>query len=412
MNQMWSTMKTALTLVAWIAALSTTCPAQLLVSANDGKVVLNNGVVEYVRDGKDSVTVIDIRDGDPKIVAELEAPSSVLCPPSNVAISPDRNTVLVASARKYEGDPAKAVSDDRLTFIDLQALRSSQASKAGQKAGEAPPQGGAVVTTLRVGAGASGVAINKAGTLALVANRDEGSVSLVSLAQRKVISEVRFDDDKSGPAAIAFTPDGTRALVTLYGPAAVPTGTKVAVLRIKDDQVELAGRMITTGFGPFSLDISRSGDIAVVANLGGGVTGDADVVSVIDLTQEPFKVVNSISVAPSPEGIKFSPDGQLLAVSSVNGTHRPKSSPFYNDAGVLQIYLRKGASLTKVAEAETGHWCQGVAWSKDSRRLYLQCMAEKEIQMFSFEPSEGNNLRPLSSLKINGGPAGLAVAYD
>jgi hypothetical protein len=32
--------------------------------------------------------------------------------------------------------------------------------------------------------------------------------------------------------------------------------------------------------------------------------------------------------------------------------------------------------------------------------------------MFSFEPSEGNNLRPLSSLKINGGPAGLGVAYD
>jgi DNA-binding beta-propeller fold protein YncE len=409
---MWSTKKTALT-VAWFAVLSTTCWAQLLVSANDGKVVLNNGVVEYVRHGKDSVTVIDIRDGAPKIVAELEAPSSVLCPPSNVAISPDRNTVLVASARKYEGDPAKAVSDDRLTFIDLQALRARQAGEAGRHVGDASPHGEPpIVTTLQVGAGASGVAINSAGTLALVANRDEGSVSLVSLAQRKVISKVRFDDDKSGPAAIAFTPDGTRALVTLYGPAAVPTGTKVAVLRIKDDQVELAGRTITTGFGPFSLDISRSGDIAVVANLGGGVTGDTDVVSVIDLTQEPFRVVNSISVAPSPEGIKFSPDGQLLAVSSVNGTHRPKSSPFYNDAGVLQIFLRKGASLIKVAEAETGHWCQGVAWSKDSRRLYLQCMAEKEIQMFSFDPSEGSSLRPLPSLKVNGGPAGLGVAYD
>jgi DNA-binding beta-propeller fold protein YncE len=405
---MWSVMKTALTLAASVAALSTTCPAQLLVSANDGKVVLNNGVVEYVRDGKDSVTVIDIGDGD-KIVAEVETPSSVLCPPSNVAISPDRNTVLVASARKYQGDPAKAVSDDRLTFIDLQALRSSQAAR---NAGEALRHGEPAVTTLQVGGGASGVAINPAGTLALVASRDEGSVSLVSLAQRKVVSKVWLEDNKSGPSAVAFTPDGTRALVTLYGPAAVPTGTKVAVLRIKEDQVDLAGRMITTGFGPFSLDISRSGDIAVVANLGGGVTGDADVVSVIDLTQEPFRVVNSISVAPSPEGIKFSPDGHLLAVSSVNGTHRAKSSPFYKDAGVLQIYVRKGTSLTKVAEAETGHWCQGVAWSKDSRRLYLQCMVEKEIQVFSFDPSKGNSLQPLPSLKVNGGPAGLGVSSD
>src|SRR4051812_11457154 len=133
---MWSMMKTALTLAASIAAFSTTCPAQLLVSANDGKVVLNNGVVEYMRDGKDSVTVIDIANGD-KVVAEVEAPSSVLCPPSNVAISPDRNTVLVASARKYQGDPAKAVSDDRLTFIDVQALRASQAGKAPRENGEA-----------------------------------------------------------------------------------------------------------------------------------------------------------------------------------------------------------------------------------------------------------------------------------
>ena len=41
---MRSTIKTGLT-AAWFAALSTTCSAQLLVSANDGKVVLNNGVV-------------------------------------------------------------------------------------------------------------------------------------------------------------------------------------------------------------------------------------------------------------------------------------------------------------------------------------------------------------------------------
>ena len=51
--QMWSTMKTALTLAVWVAALSTACSAQLLVSANDGKVVLNDGVVEFVRDGKE-----------------------------------------------------------------------------------------------------------------------------------------------------------------------------------------------------------------------------------------------------------------------------------------------------------------------------------------------------------------------
>src|SRR5262249_40100412 len=159
-----------------------------------------------------------------------------------------------------------------------------------------------------------------------------------------------------------------------------------------------------------SLDIAPAGDIAVVANLGGGVTGDADVVSVIDLAHEPIRVVNSVSVAPSPEGIKLSPDGRFLAVSSVNGTHKAKSSPFYHDAGLLQIFAVSGTALHKVAEAEAGHWCQGVAWSEDARRLYLQCMVEREIQVFSFAPS--GSLDRLPALKIDGGPAGLAASYN
>jgi DNA-binding beta-propeller fold protein YncE len=256
------------------------------------------------------------------------------------------------------------------------------------------------------------VAINESGTLALIAHRDEGAVSLVSLAQRQVIFKLSVGDNMSGPSAIAFTPDGTRALVSLYGPRAAPNGTQVAVLRVHDDRLELTGRLITTGFGPFGIDVSRTGDIAVVANLGGGFTGDADVVSVIDLKQEPMRVVSAISVAPSPEGVKLSADGQFLAVSSVNGTHKPRDSAFYNDAGALQVYRRQGTSFHKVAEAQSGHWCQGIAWSKDATRVYLQCMVEKEIQVFSFDPGGPWGLKRLPALKINGGPAGLAVLHN
>jgi DNA-binding beta-propeller fold protein YncE len=369
-----------------------------MVSANDGKVALNDGVIEYVRGGKDSVTVIDLREDHPKIVAELEVPNSVISPPSNVAISPDGSIILVASARKYEGDPPKQISDDRLTVIDLRVHSRDGAP--------------AVSTTLKVGKGPAGVAINRSATLALTANRDEGSISLIRLATQKLISKVSLGDDKAGPSAAAFTPDGTRALVTLYGVGAVPTGTKVAILRIRDEKVELTDRLITTGLGPYGLDISRSGNIAVVANLGGGVTGDADVVSVIDLEQDPVRVVNAVSVAPSPEGIKLSPDARFLAVSSVNGTHKARSSAFYRDAGILQIYAVLGTRLEKIAEADSGHWCQGVAWSEDARRLYLQCMVEKEIQIFSFDPSEPANLQRMPSLKVNGGPAGLDVSYN
>ena len=409
---MWSIVIAGLAALSLFASTAISS-AQLLVSANDGKVVLNDGVIEHVKDGKDTIVIVDIAEGTPRVLADLAVPNSVKSPPSNVAISPDKSSVLIAAVRKYAGDPPRETSDTRVTFVDLRPLRWNAGRQAVASAGAGiEPGQPAVLATLEVGKGPAGIAIDPSGNLALVANRDEGSVALLSVQQRKVLAKLSLGDDASGPSGVAFTPDGSHALVTLYGMGAAPTGTKVAVLRIDGEKVEPTGRMITTGLGPYGLDVSRNGDIAAVANLGGGVTGDADVVSVIDLKQEPFRVVNSVAVAPSPEGIKFSPDGRYLAVSSVNGTHKPRSSPLYHDAGLLQIFAVRGSNLQKIAEGEAGHWCQGVAWSRDVRTLYLQCMKEKEIQVFSFDPSGSDQLGRLPPLKIDNGPAGLDVAYD
>lgn len=410
---MWSMVIAVLAAALSLFASTATSCAQLLVSANDGKVVLHDGVIDQVKDGKDTVLIMDIAERTPRVLAELPVPNSVKSPPSNVAISPDKSSVLIAAVRKYAGDPPRETSDTRVTFVDLRPLRLNAGKQAVASAAAAiEPGQPSVSATLEVGKGPAGVAINRSGDLALVANRDEGSVALLSMQQRKVLAKLSLGDEASGPSGIAFTPDGSHALVTLYGMGAAPTGTKVAVLRIDGEKLALTGQMITTGLGPYGVDVSRNGDIAVVANLGGGATGDADLISVIDLKHEPFHAVNSVSVAPSPEGIKFSPDGRYLAVSSVNGTHKPKSSPLYRDAGVLQVFAVRGTTLQKVAEGEAGHWCQGVAWSKDARTLYLQCMKEKEIEVFSFDPSGSDKLGRLPPFKIDNGPAGLDAAYD
>ena len=44
----------------------------------------------------DMVTAIDLSASPPKIVGELKAPSSVVGPPQNVAITPDESLALVA----------------------------------------------------------------------------------------------------------------------------------------------------------------------------------------------------------------------------------------------------------------------------------------------------------------------------
>ena len=80
-------------------------PAQWAVSSNDGKVVLDNGVVKVVPNpAPDTVTIIDLGVTPPKVVAEIPVPGSVVGPPMSVAITPDQGLALVTSSTKK--DPA------------------------------------------------------------------------------------------------------------------------------------------------------------------------------------------------------------------------------------------------------------------------------------------------------------------
>ena len=57
-----------------------------------------------------------------------------------------------------------------------------------------------VVATLQAGMGASGVSINKAGTLALVANRDEGTVSIFAINGSTVTPAGKVTSAATSPA--------------------------------------------------------------------------------------------------------------------------------------------------------------------------------------------------------------------
>src|SRR5262249_48123179 len=84
---------------------------------------------------------------------------------------------LVTGAFKVDpADPKKAIPDNKLSVIDLKAK---------------PP---AVIATLDAGLGAAGVSINNAGTLALVANRSEGNVSVFTVAGNNQTPAGRIQD--------------------------------------------------------------------------------------------------------------------------------------------------------------------------------------------------------------------------
>ncbi len=370
-----------------LAVAASTVRAEIAVSANDGKQVLVDGVASVPTTVvPDTVSVLDMSTSPPKVIAEIEAPASVAGPPTAVAVAPDESFALVTSAQVVDpADPKKVVPDDRLSVIDLKA---------------SPPK---VVATHRVGKGAAGVSINRTGTLALVANRAEGTVSVFTIKGGVLTAagdKIKLGDEKSGPSGIAFTRDGSAAYVTRDG------DFKISVLTVSGDRVEYGKRDLNAGLRPYGIDITGPGDHAVLANIGVG-QGDQDTISVIDLKATPPRVVNTVTVGQTPEGLKMSPDGRYVAVGVINGSNKPKASPFRSEAGVLQIWRLSGSDLTKVAEAPVGGWCQGIAWAKDGRSLVTQCMVEREIVAFAFD---GTSLKRTGAIAMKNGPSSIRTA--
>src|SRR2546429_5145068 len=137
----------ALSLAAFMS-ITSSASAQLALSANDGKAVLIDGVNSVpTNPSADSVAVIDLNATPPKVVAEIQAPASVVGPPLSVAVARDESFALVTGATKLDpADPKKTAPDDKLSVIDLKA---------------SPPK---VSAQLQAGKGAAGARIKNSGT--------------------------------------------------------------------------------------------------------------------------------------------------------------------------------------------------------------------------------------------------------
>jgi len=356
----------------------------IAVSANDGKSVLDNGVTKVLSPAPpDTIAVIDLRGGTPRVIAEVPVPTIVVGPPFAVAVAPDESYALVTSGKRAVNDAL--VSDNVLSVVDLQA---------------SPPR---VVQTVNVGAGAAGVSINRQATLALVANRDEGTVSVLRLKGKSAehLAKVALGNDKSGPSHVAITPDGASAFVTR------DADNRISILSIKGEDVAYTRRDLYAGFRPYPIDICGAGDIAVVGNVGNG-TGDEDTVSVIDVKADPPRVIDTVTVGQTPEGAVCSPDGRYVAVTAMSGSNKPNTSPFYRGKGRVVVFRVDGKKLVKHGEADVGNWSQGALFSPDNRLLLVQNMVQKDIQVFAIDE---RGVRDTGQrLPMKAGPASIRAA--
>jgi WD40 repeat protein len=334
--------------------------APFMIVGDDEKLSFTDGKAVVSPPGKDSILIVDVANPlDPKIVANLPLKNSVVGPPVNLAIDPTASVAIVADSMNAvaDGDNWKQVADNKIYVIDLKAK---------------PPK---LVATIEGDKQPSGLSINPAGNLALVANRAGKSVSVLSIkgTDVKLVGTVDMGDEVS---AVVFTPDGKHAL------ASKASANKVALLDVDGDKVTYAKRDFPTGIFPYNVVASPNGAIALTADNGnnGSSDGNVDTVSVIDLT-EPVHVIDHITVADSPEGLAFSPKGNLAVAVDATGSNRPKSDWYYHPHGVVVVLKVDGKKVTRLNDVEVGALPEAVAFTPDGKYIFVGNYSDKDFSI-------------------------------
>ena len=224
------------------------------------------------------------------------------------------------------------------------------------------------------------MAINRAGNLALVANRADNSITVLSIHGKEVkaVDTVPMGEQVS---AVAFTPDGRRALVSKN------VNNKVAVLDIDGEKVTYSKYDMLVGLFPYNLGITPDGKLALTANNGasGSADGNVDTVGVIDLEATPPREIDQVVVGDGPEGFAISPTGEIAVAILLQGSNASKSAFFYHRNGAVAVLKIDGKKVAKIGEVEVRGLPEGAVFSPDGKYLYVGNYMDDDISILKVD---------------------------
>ena len=358
--------------------------AQVIIAGNDNKALVVDGQLQIDPQGVQSVSVIDIGPEGPTLRATVEVPNSIFGPPTNLAVSADNRLALVAEAVMIDPDasPPKFMPSDKLHVIDLEAD---------------PPQ---IIDTLTVGSQPSGMSISPDGRLAIIANRAETSVSVLSIDGKQVRFEGKVETGDQ-VTHVAFTPDGKRAMINKA------STDQVSFLAIDGAEVTLTGPDLAVGDYPYNADITPDGRLAIIANTGnnGRSDGNIDSITVIDLQHNPPRVIDHLAAGDAPEGITISPDSRLAVTGNLCGSDAPPDAWFLRSPGCIQVFEISDAGVRHVAELLAGGVPEALAFSPDGRWLLVANLLDADVSVF--EVRDGRIVDTGRRLALPGHPGSM-----
>ena len=340
---------------------STAASAGLMLSANDGKQIVKGDPTPRT---PDSVDVLDMGHYPPRVIGSVHVPAAMIGSPNAVAVGAGEKFAIITAAQNYvEADPENPVPGDTVSVIGL-----------------ADPAHPKLLQTVHAGLTPGGVSINRAGTLVLVADKTDDDIAVFALRGEHLTAAGKVNLGKgAAPTDVVFAPNGRKAYAVASG------NNQIMELAIESAVVTPTGSNVTTGKGPYGAMITPDGNWLINTNIGGALDKKtAGTLTMIDL--KTGKLVLNLEVGKTPEHVALSPDGRYAALVLANGAATIKSDPKYDAVtGIVRIYAVGPGTLTPVAQADSCHWAQGLAWSDDGKLVLQQCAAERVIQTFRFD---------------------------
>ncbi|UIJ44088.1 hypothetical protein LZK98_13495 [Sphingomonas cannabina] len=364
--------------------------AQLVAVGLDADARMVDGeVVPPPAPPPDRVVFLEFRDGRALNRREVEVPISFQGPPSAIAFTQDRRTAFVTAATgRTPAEPDKIGPADLLIVVDL--------------AGNQPR----VVQTLHLGASPASLALSPNGSMLVVPHADDDSATILRVTggRAAIVERVRFAKG-ARPLSAAFVPAGDRVLMTFAGQN-VTRLFAVEAGRLKPEPLT----ELSAGVYPAALAVCGTSGLAVVANYG-VVSGDADTVSLIDLTGDRPRVIDTATVGPAPEGVACSPDGRRVAAAIQNMSTVPSSNPRYAPVSKVFLLSIENRRLIRRAEADIGAWSQGVAFVENGTTLVAESIGDQSLHVFRIVNHQLEAAGPPIRFE-SGGPASLGVSPE
>jgi YVTN family beta-propeller protein len=312
----------------------------------------------YTADEKgNSVSVIDLGSGLVKTVG-------VSITPHNVQVSRDGRSLLVVGMRtgmkmsehqagETERTP-EAMQRGRLLIFDAATMNADGAAD------------------IEVGRKPAHVIIDAQGQLAYVTNAEDNTLSVVDVAQRKVVGEI---GSGTSPHGLRMSPDGREIYVANTGDDSVSV-IDVAGLR------EVA--RIPVGKAPGQVGFTPDGRRVYVSST------TENIVVVVDTAQR--KRIADIPVGRTPIQVFATPDGRYVYVGNEGTSENPDNRASVIDTATDQV----------IATVETGTGAHGVVVSDDGSRAFVANTIDGTVSVI-----DTANQKVTRNIKVGEGSGGI-----